>query len=143
MNNSKIIEINNESIINIDGKSYPVKDLTFQNLRKHFGTGRAYTISGTGRDRVTGYRSGIMTDIGDVEEELWEKLVLCVIERNGEQELYQNLLSWLTQHPVGCHDAKRRRHMALELHAMRIFDDVDWCDWLEFTCTYRPELLPQ
>ena len=38
--------------------------LTFEDLRCHFGTGRSYVISGTGRDRKTGYRTGVQTDVG-------------------------------------------------------------------------------
>ena len=35
-----------------------MSERTFEDLRVHFGTGRAYTISGKGRDRVMGYRVG-------------------------------------------------------------------------------------
>lgn len=45
--------------------------LTFEDLRCHFGTGRSYVISGTGRDRKTGYRTGVQTDVGDIEVSEW------------------------------------------------------------------------
>ena len=38
--------------------------LTFADLRVHYYTGRSYLISGEGRDKVFGYRHGVMTDIG-------------------------------------------------------------------------------
>ena len=37
--------------------------LTFADLRVHYYTGRSYLISGEGRDKVFGYRHGVMTDI--------------------------------------------------------------------------------
>ena len=40
--------------------------LTFAALRVHYYTGRSYLISGEGRDKVFGYRHGVMTDIGDL-----------------------------------------------------------------------------
>ena len=42
--------------------------LTFADLRVHYYTGRSYLISGEGRDKVFGYRHGVMTDIGDLPE---------------------------------------------------------------------------
>lgn len=35
--------------------------LTFADLRVHYYTGRSYLISGEGRDKVFGYRHGVMT----------------------------------------------------------------------------------
>lgn len=31
--------------------------------------------------------------------------------------------------------------MALELHAARIFDSIEWCDYTAFKEKYRPEVL--
>lgn len=42
--------------------------LTFAALRVHYYTGRSYLISGEGRNKVFGYRHGVMTDIGDLPE---------------------------------------------------------------------------
>ena len=38
-------------------------------------------------------------------------------------------------------DAKEAKQMALELHAARIFDSVEWCDYTAFNEKYRPEVL--
>lgn len=40
--------------------------LTFAALRVHYYTGRSCLISGEGRNKVFGYRHGVMTDIGDL-----------------------------------------------------------------------------
>lgn len=60
--------------------------LKFEDLRKRYGTGRSYTISGSGKNRVTGYRTGVMTNIGDIEVSQWERLVHELISRNQEEE---------------------------------------------------------
>lgn len=68
--------------------------LTFADLRVHYYTGRSYLISGEGRDKVFGYRHGVMTDIGDLPEAEWTRLAKQLIRQSGEQELYQQLFAW-------------------------------------------------
>lgn len=63
--------------------------LTFADLRVHYYTGRSYLISGEGRNKVFGYRHGVMTDIGDLPEAEWTRLAKRLIRQSGEQELYQ------------------------------------------------------
>ena len=38
-------------------------------------------------------------------------------------------------------DSKEAKQMALELHAARIFDNIEWCDYTAFNEKYRPEVL--
>jgi hypothetical protein len=114
--------------------------LTFSKLRRIYGTGRSYVISGSGRDRKLGYRSGVLTEIGDIEASLWERLVYDLIVRFGEQELYENLLSWCAGFPF-LHSGAARKTYALELHAARIFDDAEWADYTAFNKRYRPDRL--
>ena len=59
----------------------------------HYYTGRSYLISGEGRDKVFGYRHGVMTDIGDLPEAEWTRLAKQLIRQSGEQELYQQLFA--------------------------------------------------
>ena len=59
--------------------------LTFADLRVHYYTGRSYLISGEGRDKVFGYRHGVMTDIGDLPEAEWTRLAKQLIRQSGEQ----------------------------------------------------------
>lgn len=125
--------INNESEIN-------VSELTFGKLKSRGGTGRSYLISGSGRDRKMGYRSGIMTEIGDIEISLWELLVYNLIIRSGERGLYENLLEWCAKIPFLRSESERKSY-ALELHASRIFDDEKWVDYAAFNKRYRPDKL--
>ena len=95
----------------------PREELTFADLRHHFGTGRAYIKSGSGRDRVYGYRRGIMTDIGDIEESEWKGLMLDLIQRSNEMDIYRKR----RKVPAFRHgDISRQRFLKIEL----LFDSV-------------------
>ena len=102
----------------------------FAVLRKHHGTGQAYLIS-SNPEKKYGYRHGIQCDIGDVED---------LIKRCGEQKLFSHLLEWEKLYGFS-RDAKEAKQMALEQHAARIFDSIEWCDYTAFNEKYRPEVL--
>ena len=70
-------------------------EITFAALRCHFQTGRSYVISGEGRNRVYGFRSGVQCDLGDIEKSEWIRMVKEEISRQGEEELHQQLLQHL------------------------------------------------
>ena len=114
---------------------------TFERLRAYYKSGRAYTISGTGRNRVTGYRHSVRCALGDIEESVWYELVREVIQRRGEQGLYEDLLHHLKNHNYTKQSRAELEHYALELHAARIFDNPEWVDFLKFNRQYRPEAL--
>ena len=116
-------------------------ELTFEDLRVHFGTGRAYTISGKGRDRVLGYRTGKQCNLGDIEASEWTKLVKELILQKGEQELYQQLLSFIGKHNHAKASKAELEKEALQLHAARMFDNPLWVNFIEFNEQFRPEVL--
>ena len=78
----------------IDNARYNIQGLTCEQLRIHFGTGRSIHVSGTGRDKKFIYRSGCMTDIGDILEADWFALARYIIERDGEQVFYEGLVEY-------------------------------------------------
>lgn len=118
-----------------------MSELTFADLRVHYGTGRAYTISGKGRDRVMGYRSGMMCDLGDIEESEWCEMVRNLIVQTGEQELHQQLITHMKEHYRWKRSKAEFEKQALELHASRIFDNPQWVDFIIFNKRFRPEVL--
>lgn len=118
-----------------------VSELTFSKLRMYYGTGRSYIVSGSGRDRKLGYRTGAMTEIGDIEVSVWESLVCKLIVSAGEQELFENLLAWCTETNYCNRTQTDLKNHALELHAMRIFDSEKWVDYVAFNQRYRPDKL--
>ena len=118
-----------------------MSELTFENLRVHFGTGRAYTISGKGRDRVMGYRIGKQCNLGDIEVSEWMKMVRALITEKGEQELHQQLLTHMKEHNYAKSTKAELEEEVLELHASRIFDNPLWVDFIPFNKRFRPEVL--
>lgn len=67
-------------------------------------------------------------------------MVKEVIQREGEQELYKQLLQHLKEHNYAKESTKELEFKALELHADRIFDNEAWVDFLKFNRKYRPEV---
>ena len=124
-----------------DLSRYDPKDVTFENLRVHYQTGRSYVISGTGRDRVYGYRNGMQTNLVDIEQETCIALARDLIELSGEQELFSWILAWEREHIFHCHTKAELELEALEAHMSRLFDNEAWCDFIPFNQQYRPEVL--
>ena len=122
-------------------KRYSVAELKIEDIRFMYGTGRAIYISGTGRDKVYDYRNGCMTKIGDIEEGEWLSLMRFLIERDGEQELFTQLLAWEKEHDFCDSDKQTLERDTLIKHSMRIFDDVKWVDYVRFNQRFRPEEL--
>ena len=75
-----------------------MSEITLEDLRCHFQTGRSYVKSGEGRNRVYGYRTGIQCNLGDIEKSEWMQMVRDVIDREGEQELQRQLLEHRKAH---------------------------------------------
>lgn len=118
---------------------YEGKQFSFDDLRGHYGTGRSYTISGEGRNRVIGFRSGMMCNAGDIEISEWYKLVKDAIDRAGEHELFAQLLEFLREKEYSKRSKRELEEYALELHASRIFDNEAWVLFVQFNKKYRPE----
>lgn len=116
-------------------------NFTFADLRVHYGTGRSYTVSGEGRNRVLGYRVGKMCNAGDIEVSDWCQMVREVIRRFGEQELQAQLLSFLKDRNYTKAPKTALEEEALELHAARIFDNPEWVYFVDFNEQYRPDVL--
>lgn len=118
-----------------------LQEPTFEDLRCRYGTGRAYTISGSGRDRVMGYRNGIMCKLGDIEESEWMQMMRDLIERSGETQLHEQLVTWEKEtHPVHRSKAELEREVMI-MHAYRLFDDEGWVDFIAFNKRFRPDVL--
>lgn len=88
-----------------------------------------------------GYRHGMMTNLGDLDPEKWSHMVKRVIEREGEQDLFKALLSWVKDHDVLRLSKSEQEEKALILHASHIFDNEGWVDFVAFNRKYRPHLL--
>lgn len=116
-------------------------EITFSSIRKRYGTGRAFTFRNSQGDKKTHYRNGCMTEIGDIEESVWQQVVRELIKREHETELFRNLKCWLKDSKMIFRDENELEDYALDLHATRIFDCSDWVGYVEFNTRYRPEIL--
>ena len=114
---------------------------TFAALRCHFQTGRSYVISGVGRNRVYGFRSGVQCDLGDIEKSEWVRMVKEHISRQGEDELHQQLLQHLKDQNYAKESRAEIEFKALQYHAARIFDNEEWVDYIRFNQQYRPGVI--
>lgn len=114
---------------------------TFDELRCHFQNGRSYVISGEGRNRVYGYRTGVQCKLGDIDRDEWVRMVKDTIQAAGEKKLYEQLLQHLNEQNRTRDSRTELEIKALELHAARIFDDELWVDFLGFNQKYRPEVI--
>lgn len=111
--------------------------VTFEDLRVHFFTGKAVLLSGSGRDKKYTYRSGVMTDVGDIELSRWRELVHGLIEKSHEQTLYEQLLKWVKDCCPFQHTKEEIETYALELHASRNFDNPQWAAYDVFNQQYH------
>ena len=117
------------------------RELTFEDLRIHYYTGQSYLISGEGRNKVFGYRHGVMTNIGDLTENEWARLSKQLIEQSGEQELHQQLLTWEKEHSHWKRKELRFELDVLSMHIARLPDNPAWRDYIPFNRKYRPKVL--
>lgn len=125
----------------IEGQRYCVWDVSFSDIRWKCGTGRHYTEKKNAGNRVTHYRSGVETAIGDIEESVWYQVARAVIEREGELDLLNQLKQWCAEQICWLRNPREVEEYALKLHISRIFDNPRWVDFKEFNEKYRPEAL--
>lgn len=114
---------------------------TFADLRHYYATGRAVLLSGEGRNKVYGYRHGIMCAMGDIELSDWQRMMKELISRSGEDGLHRQLTLWVKEHGYAWRDKNELEQKVLELHSMRIFDNPVWVDFIPFSQKYRPDAL--
>lgn len=129
----------NGTVLIISGKRYRISDLSFSDLEHRLATGQAYTKSGSGRNRVMGYRNGVMTRLGDLEASVWETLIRDLIHRSSEDALLQGLIAWAADNCPWLHTKSEIEQYALELHSSRIFEKSNWAGYSVFNRKYRLE----
>lgn len=128
--------------VSIEPGSKEALALTAKDLRVMHYTGRA-TSHGYGRGKVTTYRSGVQTQIGDIELGQWQTLVRDIIRRNCELGLLEQLAEWELETTPWIHKQKDAEQRALEAFADRWFDNPSHRDFTAFNQKYRPEVLEQ
>ncbi len=132
--------MNNKFFTHIRIDHYTGPDITdYADLVMHYGTGQAYKIPHPYK-KLTGYRRGIQTNLGDIEISEWQRLIKGLIKKKGEQDLFDKLLTWEKENHVLTKYDNITQH-TLELFASRIFDNEEWYDFIPFNKKYFPEKL--
>lgn len=116
------------------------KSITFSNLGYQNQTG-VYNTTGAGLLKTSGYRSGVVTELGDIEISVWRELIKQLITESGEQWLQDALFQWEKEHNYRHDTLTELREKALKHHSMRIFDRPAWVDFIPFNERYRPSVL--
>ena len=101
--------------------------LSLDSLNCKFHTGHSYLKSQSGRTKEYGYRTGVMTSIGDIEISVWIKAVESIIRRDNEWDLQLKLREWYKDS-----FAEKDNLGALENHAARLYKNINWVDYRKF-----------
>ena len=115
--------------------------ITRENLRYMYGTGQEIASKNSQGNKVSHYRTGVQTAMGDMEVSLWMELVQKLIEQENDQEIFEQLLEWEKDNNIGArtkHDILRE---AMQSYTYRIYDNKAWWDYVRFNMKYRSESL--
>ena len=116
--------------------------ITRENLRYMYGTGQEIASKNSQGNKVSHYRTGVQTALGDVEISLWMELVQKLIEKENDQEIFGQLLAW--EKADNCIPSKTSNDLlreAMQSYTYRIYDNKGWWDYVRFNMKYRPEIL--
>ena len=128
--------------VSIEPGSREALAITARELRVMHYTGRSIS-HGYGRDKVACYRSGVQTELGDIELSQWQALMRDIIRRSGELELLEQLPEWELETTPWIRTRKEAEQRALEAFTNRWFDNPSHRDFTAFNQKYRPEALQQ
>ena len=128
--------------VSIEPGSMEALAITAGELRVMHYTGRSVS-RGYGKDKVTSYRSGVQTELGDIELSQWQALMRDIIRRSGELELLEQLTEWELETTPWIPTRSDAEQHALEGVPRRWFDNPSHRDFAAFNQKYRPETLQQ
>ena len=119
--------------------------MNFEDLRCHNRSSRVIKKTGKGREKIVKTRSGIICNLGDLEESDWIDKMETLIKESNEWDLQEHLREYVAALPWSNPRLKNYdqnvRLDALILHSYRIFDDELWVNFINFNQKYRPDAL--
>lgn len=131
-----------DSRISVDGETYRIGDLSYEDISIRNLTGRTVYLRGEGRNKEYRYCNGCMTNIGDLEEEQWIKVAKCLIrEKYHENEFLSWMTEWVIERCPWHTKAIDRERTALSGVVERLFDNELWVDFIPFNEKHRPDIL--
>lgn len=118
--------------------------MNFEDLQCHTRSFRVIK-KGKGREKIEETRSGIICNLGDLEQSDWIDKMETLIKESNEWDLQEHLREYVAALPW-CNPRLKNydqnvRLDALILHSYRIFDDELWVNFINFNQKYRPDAL--
>jgi len=118
-----------------------MEKLSYEDIRLRFHTAKFVRRSDS-KDKKDGYyRIGVMTQIGDIERNDWNKLAEDLIEKSGDKEMFLNLEHWYRDNCAWLKINEEIHDYTLECFVAGIHNNSDWVDYIAFNKLYRPELI--
>ena len=114
--------------------------VTLEQLRWQYGTGISIS-QGSGRGKTHSYRCGVMTELGDIKEEVWYQVVCNIVIRNLEEEVLDALFTWHKEHNYLGQSNAQLHCEALQSYARRIWELPQWVDYIPFNRRFFPQVL--
>lgn len=126
----------------IDGlEQLDLASLTAADLEVHFLTGRAVDI-GIGRDKRKLYRSGVQTDIGDIEISVWVKAAEHIVDRDGLKEELEHLRPFALYTSNAGRFTKQHEYVRhLDMCLSALYRNPVWVGFVPYNRQYHPDLL--
>lgn len=106
--------------------------ITYDDIRLMTHTGRFVRNFSSQDKRAGHYRSGVMTKIGDIEEGEWIQYAEMLIQRNGDEALFESLKRWLRTNCAWLHDEKEIHFYSLECFVAGLHNNPEWVDYEAF-----------
>ena len=115
------------------------EELTYDDIRVQYGTGRYVRTSGSGRNVQGYYRTGFMTKIGDLDEETWTAYAEELVSRNGDGAVLKKLEQWFAEHLTWLRDEKAKYLYALKFLIAGHHSNPKWVDYEAFHQKFKDE----
>ena len=115
------------------------EELTYEDIRVQYGTGRYVRTSGSGRNAQGYYRTGFMTKIGDLDEQTWIAYAEELVSRNGDGAVLKQLEQWFAEHLAWLRDEKAVYLYALKFLIAGLHESSKWVDYEAFHQIFKNE----
>ncbi len=115
------------------------EELTYEDIRVQYGTGRYVRTSGSGRNAQGYYRTGFMTKIGDLDEQTWIAYAEELVSRNGDRAVLKQLEQWFAEHLAWLRDEKTVHLYALKFLIAGLHESSKWVDYEAFHQKFKNE----
>ena len=115
------------------------EELTYDDIRVQYGTGRYVRTSGSGRNAQGYYRTGFMTKIGDFDDETWRVYAEELVSRNGDGVVLKQLEQWFAEHLTWLRDEKAIYLYALKFLIAGHHNSSKWVDYEAFHQKFKDE----